>query len=59
MNKFNANIKDATGYVKEETGEMLDNEKMAKEGRDLRNEGRIEKGELPKTGTPGEGHKDA
>ena len=58
MNKFNANVKDAAGYVKEETGEMLDDKKMAKEGRELRNEGRMEKGEFPKTGEPGEGHKD-
>jgi uncharacterized protein YjbJ (UPF0337 family) len=45
--------KEAAGYVKEETGEALKNPKMAQEGRNLRNEGRIEDGKLPKVTIPG------
>lgn len=51
-------IKEAVGYVKEEAhehGKSLDCQKKAQEGRDLRNEGRIEDGKAPKTGTPGTG----
>ena len=46
-------IKEAAGYVKEETGEKLKNDKMAQEGRNLRNEGRIEDGKMPKLTKPG------
>jgi uncharacterized protein YjbJ (UPF0337 family) len=53
MGSLNANLKDAAGYVKEETGEMLNSPKMAQEGRNLRNEGRVEKGEFPKMSQPG------
>lgn len=49
-------IKEAAGFVKEETGEKLKNNKMAQEGRDLRNEGRIEDHKAPKTTKPGTGH---
>ena len=49
-------IKEAAGFVKEETGEKLKNERMAQEGRDLRNEGRIEDGKFAKTTKPGTGH---
>lgn len=49
-------IKEAAGFIKEETGEKMNNEKMAQEGRDLRNEGRIEDGKLPKITKPGTGH---
>ena len=52
------NLKEAAGYVKEETGEKFKNQKMAQEGRDLRNEGRIEDGKMPKTNKPGTGHND-
>lgn len=48
-------IKKGAGYLKEEAGEKLENNKMAREGRALRNEGRIEDGQLPKTGKPGTG----
>jgi hypothetical protein len=47
------NIKEAAGYVKEEVGEKLDNDKMAREGRELRNKGRIEDGKMPKLTKPG------
>jgi len=50
------NIKEAAGYVKEETGEKFKDQKMAQEGRNLRNEGRIEDGKAPKTTKPGTGH---
>jgi uncharacterized protein YjbJ (UPF0337 family) len=50
------NIKEAAGYVKEETGEKMKDSKMAQEGRNLRNEGRIEDGKAPKTTKPGTGH---
>lgn len=50
------NVKEAAGFIKEETGEKLNNPKMAQEGRDLRNEGRIEDGKAPKLTIPGTGH---
>ncbi len=50
------NVKEAAGYIKEETGEKLKNQKMAQEGRDLRNEGRVEDGKAPKLHKPGTGH---
>ena len=49
-------IKEAAGYVKEEAfenGTSPEAKKKAQEGRDLRNEGRIEDGKAPKTGEPG------
>jgi len=51
-------IKEAAGYVKEEAhehGKSAESQKKAQEGRDLRNEGRIEDGKAPKTGKPGTG----
>lgn len=51
-------IKEAAGYVKEEAfehGTSPEAEKKAQEGRDLRNEGRIEDGKAPKTTEPGTG----
>jgi hypothetical protein len=55
---FKGSVKEAAGFVKEETGEKLKDEKMAQEGRDLRNEGRIEDGKMPKLTKPGTGHKE-
>lgn len=52
-------LKEAAGYVKEELNEHRDSpegKKAAQEGRDLRNEGRMEDGEAPKTTEPGTGH---
>lgn len=49
-------IKEAAGFIKEETGEKIGNDQMAQEGRDLRNEGRIEDGKMPKLTKPGTGH---
>jgi hypothetical protein len=49
-------IKEAAGYVKEEAferGKSAASQKKAQEGRDLRNEGRVEDGKVPKTSTPG------
>jgi len=46
-------IKEAAGYVKEETGEMLHKKKMVEEGREYRNEGRIEDKKAPKLTEPG------
>ncbi len=54
-------IKEATGFVKEELyehGDSADSKKKAQEGRDLRNEGRIEDGKAPKVSTPGTGAED-
>lgn len=51
-------VKEATGYVKEEIyehGKSPESQKKAQEGRDLRNEGRAEDGKAPKTGKPGDG----
>ena len=50
--------KEAAGYVKEEAfehGKSPESQKKAQEGRDLRNEGRIEDGKQPKTDKPGTG----
>jgi len=53
---FKGAAKEAAGYVKEETGEKLKNKKMAAEGRELRNEGRLEDHKAPKLTEPGTGH---
>ena len=50
--------KEAAGYVKEEAyehGKSRESRKKAEEGRELRNEGRIEDGKAPKTAEPGSG----
>jgi hypothetical protein len=52
-------IKEAAGFIKEEThehGKSSESQKKAQEGRDLRNEGRIEDGKQAKTTKPGTGH---
>lgn len=52
--------KEAAGYVKEEAfehGKSAESQKKAQEGRDLRNEGRVEDGKAPKTSEPGSGAK--
>ena len=49
-------IKEGAGFIEEETGEGLKNKDMANKGRDLRNEGRIEDGKMPKTTEPGYKH---
>ena len=52
-------IKEAAGFVKEEAfehGKSSSSQRKAQEGRDLRNEGRIEDGKLPKTSKPGTGN---
>ena len=51
-------IKEAAGYVKEEMnehGQSPESQRKAQEGRNLRNEGRIEDGKAPKTSKPGSG----
>jgi hypothetical protein len=51
-------IKEAAGYVKEEAfenGNSPESQKKAQEGRDLRNEGRVEDSKAPKTTEPGTG----
>jgi len=51
-------IKEGAGYVKEEAyehGKSAESKQKAQEGRDLRNEGRIEDGKAPKMSTPGSG----
>jgi hypothetical protein len=50
--------KEAAGFVKEELyehGESPESKEKAQEGRDLRNEGRVEDGKAPKTTEPGTG----
>ena len=52
-------IKEAAGYLKEEAyehGKSYKSQQKAQEGRDLRNEGRIEDGKLPKLTKPGTDH---
>lgn len=49
-------LKEAAGYVKEETfehGKSPESKQKAQEGRNLRNEGRMEDGKAPKTSKPG------
>jgi hypothetical protein len=51
--------KEAAGYVKEEAyehGKSPESKVKAQEGRNLRNEGRIEDGKAPKINKPGTGH---
>lgn len=51
-------LKEAAGFVKEELnehGKSPEAQKRAHEGRDLRNEGRIEDGKPLKTAEPGTG----
>lgn len=51
-------IKEAAGFVKEELnehGKSPEAKERAQEGRDLRNEGRVEDGKAPKTTEPGTG----
>ena len=51
--------KEAAGFVKEEMnehGKSPESQQKAQEGRDLRNEGRVEDGKTPKTTAPGTGH---
>ena len=52
-------IEEAAGFVEEETFEHGTSEtakKIAQQGRDLRNDGRVEDGKAPKTTEPGTGH---
>ena len=49
-------VKEGAGFLKEETyehGKSPESQKTAQEGRDLRNEGRIEDGKAPKITKPG------
>lgn len=51
--------KEAAGYVKEEAnehGKSAASQAKAQEGRNLRNEGRMEDGKAPMTAKPGTGH---
>jgi hypothetical protein len=55
------NAKEAAGFIKEEMyehGKSPESQRKAQEGRDLRNEGRLEDGKAPKTTKPGTGHKE-
>jgi len=52
-------IKETAGYIKEEANEhgtSAESQKKAQEGRNLRNEGRVEDGKAPKTSKPGTHH---
>lgn len=54
-------IKEAAGFVKEELyehGDSVESRKKAQEGRNLRNEGRIEDNKAPKTTKPGAGQEE-
>jgi len=51
-------IKEAAGYVKEELnehGKSPESQRKAEEGRDLRNEGRVEDGKAPLNSPAGSG----
>ncbi|WP_155262776.1 MULTISPECIES: hypothetical protein [Bradyrhizobium] len=52
-------IKEGADYIKEELnehGKSPESQRKAQEGRDLRNQGRVEDGKTPKTTPPGSGH---
>ena len=52
-------IKEAAGFAKEEAyehGKTPESKQKAQEGRNLRNEGRVEDGKSPKTTKPGTDH---
>ncbi|MBV9348322.1 MAG: hypothetical protein JO245_10140 [Pseudolabrys sp.] len=52
-------MKEAAGFVKEEAyehGKSPESQQKAQEGRNLRNEGRVEDGKAPKTTKHGTGH---
>jgi hypothetical protein len=52
-------VKEAAGFVKEEInehGKSAESQAKATEGRELRNEGRVEDGKAPKTAPPGTHH---
>ena len=52
-------IKEGAGFVKEEMnehGKSPESQRKAQEGRDLRNQGRIEDGKAPLTSPPGTGN---
>jgi len=52
-------IKEAAGFAKEEAfehGKSASSQQKAQEGRELRNEGRVEDGKAPKTTPPGTQH---
>ena len=52
-------VKEAAGFVKEEMnehGKTPESQRKAAEGRELRNEGRMEDGKALKTTPPGTGH---
>lgn len=54
-------MKEAAGFMKEELyehGQSPEAKKKAQEGRNLRNEGRIEDGKNPKVTPPGTGHEE-
>ena len=49
-------VKEAAGFIKEEAfehGKSAESKIDAQEGRELRNEGRVEDGKAPKTTEPG------
>ena len=55
------NAKELAGFIKEEMyehGDSIESQQKAQEGRDLRNEGRIESGKMPLTTKPGTGNSD-
>lgn len=55
-------VKEAAGFIKEEMhehGTSAEAKKKAQEGRDMRNEGRIEDGKKPLTQPPGTGSNEA
>jgi hypothetical protein len=54
-------IKEAAGFVKEEAnehGKSPESQRKAAEGREIRNEGRVEDRKAPKTTKPGTHHPD-
>ncbi len=54
-------VKEAAGFVKEEAyehGKSASSQAKAQDGRNFRNEGRVEDGKEAKTTKPGTGHKE-
>ena len=59
MNSITGKAKELTGFIEEdlyEHGETPESKRKAQEGRNLRNEGRMEQGKAPKLTPPGTGH---
>lgn len=56
MSKLVGSIQEGAGFLKEEAGEKLGDKQMARDGRKLRNKGKIKQGKRQKLTEPGTGN---